>query len=429
FLKYDINDKLSIIAIAGNSTNYHAPVDSIESASVLKDLQDISFESKFLITGISYKGKKFEHNLFYSQRNNERTSLLDTTVFYSPDLNPLDFYIRKSQKLSYNGKGNFINDNLVLGVQALIGYDELLKDLSTLKGETITLRPYAQWQYLKQIGQGQFKLQPGLALNYIRDEKLKIEPSLFSQYGIGNFLLDFNYGIKNKDQELNNSERNRLNSERMESLSFAVKYNLPKESLSFMSRVFYLNAKTKSYRLYSYINSLNNFNFDYNIGSGDFFERQNIESRGIELMIDKSWSQGWYTNINVSLFDARYKDLDINTNENFKRIFNISVTKEFLTKKNNRWVFNLAYHQRGGGYQNVIETLNSYVTERRLSSYKRLDARFQYNWNRRNILTLDIQNLIGFSNEGYYYFDAFANEELLESQLGTIPILSYKRIL
>ena len=194
-----------------------------------------------------------------------------------------------------------------------------------------------------------------------------------------------------------------------------------------------MKTQTLNYLLQSILNGTNKLGEGYDFNDLSLRDESQIDSKGIELMIDKSWSGGWYAHANATFFDAQYSNLtfsniEVNTNENFKSIYNFVFTKEFYSKRNNKWVVNLAYHQRGGAYQNTYDWIEGTFVERRLSAYYRIDARFQYNWNSKNTLTLDIQNLTNNLNDAYYFYDAYLNKEVLQKQLGTIPILSYKRV-
>ena len=87
---------------------------------------------------------------------------------------------------------------------------------------------------------------------------------------------------------------------------------------------------------------------------------------------------------------------------------------------------NMAYHGRGGMVQYFPPETFAW-SKRKLGDYKRLDLRLEFG-NDKSSWILDIQNVAGFENEAYYYFDAYLDRTLLEKQLGTIPVLSYKRV-
>lgn len=89
-------------------------------------------------------------------------------------------------------------------------------------------------------------------------------------------------------------------------------------------------------------------------------------------------------------------------------------------------LINMDYHGRGGMVQ-YLPPENIAWSKIKLGDYKRLDLRLEFG-NDTSSWILDIQNVAGFENDAYYYFDAYLDKNLLEKQLGTIPVLSYKRV-
>ncbi len=148
---------------------------------------------------------------------------------------------------------------------------------------------------------------------------------------------------------------------------------------------------------------------------------------GVELMTDFDIGSQFYLNINTTLFDASYEDL--NATNDFGHIFNLTMTKEI----GDHLLINVAFHHRGGAYEN--QPFFREVYQEQLSDYYRVDTRVAYRWGDKNELSLDIQNLTSRQNDAYYSGD-FDMQEVgpiinleLEKQLGIIPILSYKRLL
>lgn len=434
FVKADITDKISFVGVAGNSKNFHESLTNIEDATQLKDLQEIDFESKFFIAGIKYKGEKYNHSFFVSQRNSNRTSRLDESLFQSPEISSFESFSRNIEKYSYNGyrKLKMGEGDLNVGMQFLLFYSELASEnFESLNENNGNVKVYANYKYLTNLGDVNFKIEPGLAIVHI--DNFNFNPSLFAQISYDKFLLDFNYACKNVQKEFNQIGGISRDSDLVESYSISLRYQLPKQKFSINTRMFYLKTQTLNYLLQSILNGTNKLGEGYDFNDLSLRDESQIDSKGIELMIDKSWSGGWYAHANATFFDAQYSNLtfsniEVNTNENFKSIYNFVFTKEFYSKRNNKWVVNLAYHQRGGAYQNTYDWIEGTFVERRLSAYYRIDARFQYNWNSKNTLTLDIQNLTNNLNDAYYFYDAYLNKEVLQKQLGTIPILSYKRV-
>jgi hypothetical protein len=138
-------------------------------------------------------------------------------------------------------------------------------------------------------------------------------------------------------------------------------------------------------------------------------------------MIDYSLSEDFYINTNFSLINAKFDGF--NGTNNFGHIYNLTITKEF----NEHWLINIAGHFRGGTYENNPELPE--VIQDQLNNYWRIDTRILYRWKAKNEIAIDIQNVSNRLNDAFYYFEPLTNQIEKETQLGTIPILSYKRII
>ena len=78
-----------------------------------------------------------------------------------------------------------------------------------------------------------------------------------------------------------------------------------------------------------------------------------------------------------------------------------------------------------------LKTVYSGLDYGRLNTYQRLDLRISYikkgKW--KNVISLDIQNVMNRQNDAYYYFDPLLDKVQLQKQLGLIPILSWRVII
>ena len=144
--------------------------------------------------------------------------------------------------------------------------------------------------------------------------------------------------------------------------------------------------------------------------------------------------------------------MDVMSNGDYKQIpynfgnkWNISIDRKFKVGENKALRAVMAFTHRNGYYQDVInisESRKQHVTVygsdfnipstiTRLGNYQRLDLRISYikkgKW--KNVISLDIQNVLNRQNDAYNYFDPLLDEVQLQKQLGLIPILSWRVII
>jgi hypothetical protein len=155
------------------------------------------------------------------------------------------------------------------------------------------------------------------------------------------------------------------------------------------------------------------------------------QSIGIEASISQNNRNGWFWQVNTTLFDATYKDPNGNVHPmayNSHYIFNGYIGKEWLLRgRKNRFMgVGSRTILRGGNYQYPI-IYNTKSPE--VAPYFRTDLNVYVKRNRKNwssTLQLDIQNVTNRENEQYYYYDSFKQKGDTQYQLGLLPNLSYK---
>ena len=165
---------------------------------------------------------------------------------------------------------------------------------------------------------------------------------------------------------------------------------------------------------------------------------------GIEASWQMKTGNGWRWEINQSLFkNARESRDSVLESGRYDNRFtsNIIIAKEVVGKKKNKnriWNFSLRGMLNGGLREPMIsfgqsDLFNTTIfrfpgnyTEQ-LPMYKRIDlsasrviSTSKFRWR----YSLDIQNVIGFRNVAYHYFEPVTSEILEKEQLGIIPVLS-----
>ena len=165
---------------------------------------------------------------------------------------------------------------------------------------------------------------------------------------------------------------------------------------------------------------------------------------GIEGKWEYQNNKGWKLAANQTIYESKRSiDEDEFTDGRFSGGYasHISVAKEiirFRKEKNRIWNFSLRGILQGGLWEPTIDVNNSMEFEstvytnpgvftEQLESYKRVDAsisRTIANPKIRWRYALDIQNLFGFSNIAYHYYDPFLGRVESQEHLGIIPVFS-----
>lgn len=121
----------------------------------------------------------------------------------------------------------------------------------------------------------------------------------------------------------------------------------------------------------------------------------------------------------------------------FSNALNVSIDKSFYFSKRKSLRITTSYHFRNG-FQSLnidleesrqrLQTVYSGIDLSRLNNYQRLDLRLSFvkkgKW--KNVISLDVQNVLNRQNDAFYYFDPLLDEVQLQRQLGLIPILSWR---
>jgi hypothetical protein len=166
---------------------------------------------------------------------------------------------------------------------------------------------------------------------------------------------------------------------------------------------------------------------------------------GIELTVEKFFSNNFYFMYTLSLFDSKYRGSDDvwrNSTYDNRFVTNILGGKEFVVgkRKLNRIGVNAKVLWRGGTRDTPIDLvasqasgqtvyINSLTNSIKDPNYFRIDFGVNYRRNKKKyswILSLDIQNLTNRMNVANIQYDKDINAVDYQYNLGIIPVLSYK---
>ncbi len=170
---------------------------------------------------------------------------------------------------------------------------------------------------------------------------------------------------------------------------------------------------------------------DININATGFGASSTARSYGVSVMGTRTFVDNWYMNFGASFFDSTWGD-DQPNRFNLKKNINASAGKEwfFENKPVKRSLgLNAKVIYQGGLMDPVVESGLIGPPSTTNSDYYRVDLRVQwtrYLGNRTTSISLDLQNISNNENDAYTYYDGFTGQREQQTQLGLIPILTYR---
>lgn len=164
---------------------------------------------------------------------------------------------------------------------------------------------------------------------------------------------------------------------------------------------------------------------------------------GIELTLEKFFSDNYYFLVTTSLFDSRYKGSDNilrNTAFNSNYTVNALAGREFKAGRNNIISISGKITTAGGRrygpvdreasqQRNSLRTIDSEAWSMQFPAYFKLDARIGYKLNTKSVTqewALDVINITNQKNILNQAWDPNLNDVVNEYQLGIFPMLLYR---
>ena len=435
----------------------------------------VDFASKIGIVGIN-NYKQINTKSYLSSTFGINYSSTDQTGYDFDRFSNLSFMRETSQvaKINYFLSTNYnlkINSRLFIkiGLQdEIIGLDLFYKTKENIfapekqiwdyKSSTNLMQCYA---HLKYSISKKLILNAGIHSNYfLLNNSNSIEPRLGLIYNITpKSTFNFGYGLHSQLQPINvyflqsadvngNTVYNNKNLDFTKSHHFVLGYNLqPFADWRIKTELYYqsiYNVPVTNYSSsYSMLNTGSTFKTDLtdnlvNNGTGYNY--------GIELTIEKFFSNGYYGLLTTSLYKSRYTGSDgieRNTAFNGRYVYNILAGKEWkiAQEKRNRFAIDIKYTNAGGRAYTPINLSESKFFGREILStneyssyyedYYRLDLKvgFTLNSKKRKIgqtLSLDLQNLTNHKNVFSHSYDNRNQSITTTYQLGFFPNMVYK---
>lgn len=165
---------------------------------------------------------------------------------------------------------------------------------------------------------------------------------------------------------------------------------------------------------------------------------------GIEARVERHLAQGWFWQLNGSVFNSTYDTpghKSMETRWNNRYLANLFGGKEFRKEREDRvrtWGISGRFYAMGGLREqplvaggtgtDAMDQLNEPWSVE-LAPFQRVDLRVYLRKDRKQhtgLWALDLQNVLDRKNEAFHYFDARQGKVMTKYQLGLIPNLSYR---
>lgn len=291
-----------------------------------------------------------------------------------------------------------------------------------------------------------WSVEPRAGLKY----QLNTKNTLSAGYGLHSQMQSIDAYFYRKIQTDGSYDQSNKDLDFTKSHHFVIGYEiLPARNWRIKTEAYYqylFNVPVTKYSSsYSILNSGASFNpFE----QGDLTNSGTGTNYGLELTIEKFFSQGYYGLITGTLYESKYKGsngIEYNTAFNGKYVYNILLGKEFKLGKEKRNSFNIDIKltQAGGRYYTPIDTLASQITKQEIlkgddhsfsarnPDFFRLDIKtgFTFNSKRSKLsqsIFFDIQNVTNNKNVFAQRYNPVTNSVNTAYQIGLFPNFVYK---
>ena len=422
-----LNGTVNLYGSWGYSKNEHPAIEDQSEWDEIKDLQDIFYDNTIGIIGANYSSENnaFDLTFNYSFKDELRESfptegfdLIDPDFF---SLNERLLSMSARFKVGYLSIRQLINHrnvgiNLSNRENNLMSRTGLLLDLDLTNLIDLQLRTdivYDQWS-------DQWSIEPGVRFTYldweasVRINSMAISPELY--FFSGKQKID-----------------------RPGAFNFSLAINKPLRVEGFFHLLYDIPFTEEGDVFYSDLVS-QDIGFASNELSG---QQAFIYGMNAQYQWDISTSSS--LRFNGTLFSNKADGGDDDLYDNpyaFGHILNAQWSKTFTVGDQKYLKLATAFHLRGGERRHLINLMRSQDQgstvfdysdpfAERLESYQRMDLRINYvigSGTGKQVISLDIQNVLSRMNDSYSYFDPYIGTVLTQSQLGIIPILSYRRL-
>ncbi|BAV09807.1 Carboxypeptidase regulatory-like domain-containing protein [Filimonas lacunae] len=350
-----------------------------------------------------------------------------------------------SQELQYNAGNRYYDIHEQQWKQVLEG-----------KGTTNFYQAYMQWKYRLT---SQLTVNTGIHSSYLAlNKKHSVEPRLSATYNFGADVVSLAAGMHSRPQHIStylfenttdegvHSQPNK-NLDMSRALHLVAGYEHTFRSLNLVTKaevyyqhLYHLPVEENSNSAFSAVNMLDMYDL---VDKNALVSTGKGKNYGIDLSVEKPFSNNYYINSTVSIYKSKYTDFyGKEYDTRFARNYSVNIIwgKEWQLRNNKHVGMSGKVLASGGIKNSVIDIPASIQTgkeeyvpgsyySQRGPAYFRLDWSAYYRKDKKNsthTLTLEIQNLTNRENFYRYYFDTRSGQQKTIHQLGLFPNLSYK---
>ena len=371
----------------------------------------------------------------------------------------LSSYLNKKFSAKHTFRAGILAEVFILDVFSQDLVEGSWKTLRDFQDELGIYQAFVQSKY--RISKD-VTLNVGLHAQYLSiNQDIALEPRLALNWKVGeNQLINLGYGIHNQmlplpiylfENETGENSYTRLNSD----LSFVRSQHVV---LGYDRRIG-TDWRLKMEAYYQFLDqvpvdqeassfSLLNVGDDFGFPNvGELVNAGKGSNYGVELTIEKFFSNGFYGLITGALYDSNYKGSDgveRNTSFNNQHILNVLAGKEFKIGKDKRnaLTFDFKFTNTGGRYYTPVDLalsqqfgteirMDDIAFSERYSPYVRLDLKFGFQLNSKKKklsqqFYLDLQNITNHENVFIQRYNASTGKVNTINQIGFFPDILYR---
>lgn len=427
-------------AIVGLTHNYFLNTKSFIKTSIATTYEgnenkrdSIQANGTTKITGgFGYSNKKFVFSSLYNNKINTKNTFQAGAIL---------------ENINYKTKDSLLLYKPIAG-KPFFGYN------NDFGGTTNLVQTYAQWKYKFN---DKLILNSGLHFQYLTlNSKYAIEPRVALNYKFEeNQMLSFGYGLHNqaqpyamyffKDKFTPSVETNK-NLGFTQSNQFILGYDLNlKKDFRIKTEAYYQYLSNipveKNSSSYSVLNYGATF---YNTYKANLANNGIGYNYGVELTVEKFFSNNYYFLMTTSLFQSKYKGSDgveRNTAFNGNYVFNVLGGYELKLKRNFTMLFDAKLTYAGGLRFSPIDIPASVINQeatyidnlafsQQNKAYFKPDVKVTVRKNFQNKMALewalDIQNIVNYQNVFINLYDKNTQTERVAFQNGRFPTVQLK---
>lgn len=415
-------------------TNQWGYVNAYELRTVFSPKSFSLFTLSRNYTNFDYSGRNAEFVETFKNRSEEGETHLKSEFFWLPG---------KATQISAGVGGILINfKNVIKSQQDTLFFGNPEKVIIPAVDINSDYNTFKMFGYL-QLSQRLFerlKMNLGLRYDYFDfiEEKNYLSPRVSLTYSVlDNLNLNASYGIFYQSPSyiwlISNPQNKRLTDIRANHYIAGIEY-FPVDDIRATLEVYYKdysNYPASSLRPYFILaNNGADFQRPESFGLEPLVSQGMGFARGIELFVQKYLTDDFYTNVNLSVFEAKYTSLDgIERSGDYDNRFLFTASGGYMLGKG--WEISSKFRWFGGrpytpiNPENGFRDINEYNSAR-YPNYYSLDVRVDKRWNFKSwslITYVDVQNITGNKNITRYKWNYYKNKIEASEGLGVFPTI------